>query len=84
MCMAKVSVNIPDEELERMDKFVEENPGYRNRSEFIREAVKRKMEDAYQVMEDVSGSWSTERAEKAREKLKELEEEDIEVQRAEN
>lgn len=79
--MSKVAVNIPDEEKSIVDKFVEKIPGYKNRSDFIRKALRNEMERDYNTLEDLAGSWSDEEADKAREKVRELDEEDIEAQK---
>ncbi|QGA80046.1 ribbon-helix-helix domain-containing protein [Candidatus Nanohalobium constans] len=79
--MSKVAVNIPDEEKSIVDKFVEKIPGYKNRSDFIRKALRNEMDRDYNTLEELTGSWSDEEAEKARENIKEIDEEDIEAQK---
>lgn len=79
--MSKVAVNIPDEEKSIVDKFVKKIPGYKNRSDFIRKALRNEMEKDYNTLEDVAESWSDEEADRAKEKIDEMDEEDIEAQK---
>jgi Arc/MetJ-type ribon-helix-helix transcriptional regulator len=78
--MAKVAVNIPDEEKNLMDRFVEKIPGYQNRSDFIRKALRKEMRRDYLALEEVTGDWSEEEAEEAEKKIEELDREDIRSQ----
>lgn len=79
--MSKVAVNIPDEEKSIVDKFVEKIPGYKNRSDFIRKALRNEMDRGYNTLEELTGSWSDKEAERARENIREIDEEDIEAQK---
>jgi len=79
--MTKVAVNIPEEEKSIVDKFVEKIPGYKNRSDFIRKALRNEMERDYNTLEELAGSWTEEEAEKVKEKVKEMDEEDLEAQK---
>jgi Arc/MetJ-type ribon-helix-helix transcriptional regulator len=78
--MSKVAVNIPDEEKSIVDKFVEKIPGYKNRSDFIRKALRNEMERDYNTLEELAGSITGEEAEKAKDRIDEMEERDIEAQ----
>ena len=78
--MSKVAVNIPDEEKSIVDKFVEKIPGYKNRSDFIRKALRNEMERDYNTLEDIAGSWSDKEAEEAKKEVEEMDNEDIEAQ----
>jgi Arc/MetJ-type ribon-helix-helix transcriptional regulator len=79
--MSKVAVNIPEDEKSIVDRFVEKIPGYKNRSDFIRKALRNEMERDYEALEDLAGSVTHEEAEKARERIRAMEEEDIETQK---
>lgn len=79
--MSKVAVNIPDEEKSIVDRFVEKIPSYENRSDFIRKALRKEMERDYETLEDLAGSWSDDEATEARERVREIDEEDIEAQK---
>jgi len=79
--MTKVAVNIPEEEKSIVDKFVEKIPGYKNRSDFIRKALRNEMERDYNTLEELAGSWTEEEAEKVKEKVREMDEEDLEAQK---
>ncbi|PSG98571.1 MAG: hypothetical protein BRC29_00400 [Nanohaloarchaea archaeon SW_7_43_1] len=77
--MSKVAVNVADKEKSLIDKFVEKIPGYKNRSDFIRKAVRNEMKRDYEVLEEISGSWTEKEAEKAEKRMRELKEEDVEA-----
>jgi len=79
--MSKVAVNIPDEEKSIVDKFVDKIPRYKNRSDFIRKALRNEMERDYNALEELSGSISEAEAEKAKERIKQMNEEDVEAQK---
>lgn len=79
--MSKVAVNIPDDEKSIVDRFVEKIPGYKNRSDFIRKALRNEMERDYNTLEELAGSWSDEDAERARERIRKMDKEDIEAQK---
>ena len=82
--MSKVAVNVADEEKSLIDKFVEKIPGYKNRSDFIRKAVRNEMKRDYEVLEEISGSWTEKEAEEAEKRIRELKEEDIEASKHDN
>ncbi|MFB6199918.1 MAG: CopG family ribbon-helix-helix protein [Candidatus Nanohaloarchaea archaeon] len=79
--MTKVAVNIPDDEKNLVDRFVERLPGYKNRSDFIRKALRNEMERDYNTLEELVGSWSEEEAKKARDRVKKMNKQDIEAQK---
>lgn len=79
--MSKVAVNIPEDEKSIVDRFVEKIPGYKNRSDFIRKALRNEMERDYEALEVLAGSVTHEEAEKARERIREMKEGDIEAQK---
>ncbi|PSG99870.1 MAG: hypothetical protein BRC28_02435 [Nanohaloarchaea archaeon SW_4_43_9] len=82
--MSKVAVNVADEEKSLIDKFVEKIPGYKNRSDFIRKAVRNEMKRDYEVLEEISGSWTEKEAEETEKRMRELKEEDIEASKHDN
>jgi Arc/MetJ-type ribon-helix-helix transcriptional regulator len=79
--MSKVAVNIPDDEKSIVDRFVERIPGYKNRSDFIRKALRNEMERDYNTLEELAGSWSDEEAERARERVRQMDKEDVKAQK---
>lgn len=81
--MAKISINLPDEQKERLDAFLQKSSAYRNRSEFIRQAVEQEISDRYSVLRRKAGSWSDETAEKVRESVDKLDQEDLAAQQRE-
>jgi len=78
--MSKIAVNIPDKEKSIVDKFVEKITGYKNRSDLVRKALRNEMERDYNTLEELAGSWSEKKAEKAKKAIRKSENEDINAQ----
>jgi Arc/MetJ-type ribon-helix-helix transcriptional regulator len=77
MGKVKISVSLPEEAKKRIDEFVENNPRYRDRSDFVQQAAEHEMKRDYEVLRQVQGSWSDETAEQARQRIKERRKKDI-------